>query len=69
MATITITTTTQQDARIVVAFGSRLSLGRNATAPEVKAEVIDFIRRVVRDYEGGIAATAAIVAVSPLDPT
>lgn len=70
MATMTITTTGAQDARIVKAFGSYLGLGRNATAAEVKAEVINFIRLTVRAQEEAAATAAAIetakAALTPL---
>lgn len=69
MATLTITTTTEQDARIVVAFGQRLGLGRNATGPEVKAAIINYVKSVVLDYEQRAAANAAAAAVTPIEPT
>lgn len=67
MATLTITTTGAQDARIAPAFGAYLGLGRNATGQEVKARVIQFIRETVQEQER-IAAVAAIQS-TPLDPT
>lgn len=67
MSTLTITTTGAQDARIVVAFGARLGLGGNATAAQVKAEVINFIRGVVQNYEQ--QQNNASFNFSPLDPT
>lgn len=69
MATLTITTTGAQDARIVVAFGHHLGLPRNATAAEVKADIIAYITNVVRQDEQRIAAAAAAAAVNPIDPT
>jgi len=48
---MTINTTAQQDARIVEAVGAILGLGRDATGPEVKAWVIQYIREGVQDYE------------------
>lgn len=51
MATLTITTTAPQDARVAPAFGAHLNLGRNATAPEVKAAVIAWVSRIVLQYE------------------
>ena len=51
MATLTITTTTAQDQRLGPAFGAKLGLGRNATASEVKAHFIDYMRQVVQDHE------------------
>lgn len=67
MGTLTINTTTDQDARIVAAFGTYLGLGRNATGAEVKARVIQFVREVVQQQER-IAQEAAITP-TPLDPT
>jgi hypothetical protein len=67
MASITITTTAPQDARIAPAIGSLLGLGRNATVPEVKAYIIDGIRQSVQDYERRVAQAAIII--DPLDPT
>ena len=67
MATLTITTTAAQDARLVVAFGARLGLGRNATAAEIKADIINFVRAVVNDQE-----RIAVVEANPpaaFDPT
>ncbi len=67
MATLTITTTASQDARIVVAFGAYLGLGRNATAAEIKADVIDYVRRTVQSQE-----RQAVISANPpiaLDPT
>ncbi len=69
MATLTITTTAPQDSRIAPAFGSRLGLAGNANAAQVKAEVIQFIRSVVQDYEIRVAAKAAADAVTTIDPT
>ena len=51
MGTLTITTTAPQDALIVAAFGDRLGLPGNALAAQVKAEVINFMKRVVEAYE------------------
>jgi hypothetical protein len=68
MATTTITTTSAEDARIVAAFGFRLSLGRNATAAEVKAEIGRFVTNVVKDYEVAAAGLAA-AASAPVSPT
>lgn len=60
MATLTITTTAQQDARIVSAFGKYLGLPGNASAAQVKAEVFNFIRLVVANQEKIAAESAAI---------
>lgn len=68
MATLTINTTGAQDTRIVAAFGRYLQLGRNATAAEVKAEVIKFLRAVVAQQEEAMDREAIPVR-SPIDPT
>ena len=59
MGTLTITTTSQQDARIVAAFGKYLGLPGNATAAQVKAEVINFIRLTVAEQERQAAIKSA----------
>ena len=69
MATLTITTTAAQDARIVKAFGARLGLGRNATGLEVKANVVQFLRDVVHQMEQQAAVQAAAGGVTPMDIT
>ncbi len=69
MGTLTITTTAQQDARIVAAFGRRLGLGRNATGPEVREQVVQFVRDVVLQMEQEAAAIAARDAVTPVNVT
>ncbi len=71
MSTLTITTTNPQDARIVIAFGRYLGFppGVDATGPQVKQAVIDFIVNVVREYERKVAADAASAAVAPIAPT
>ena len=67
MGTLTITTTAPQDARIVAAFGKRLGLPGNASAAQVKAETIHFIRSVVESTERDEAVRA--IAFAPLNPT
>lgn len=67
MASLTITTTAQQDARIAPAIGSILGLGRDATLAEVKSFMIDYLRGSVQDYERRI--NAASFTPNPLDPT
>ena len=72
MATLTITTTAAQDARIVAAFGKYLGLPGNASAAQVKAEVIAFIRLKVLEYEKiaafDTATAAAIAALTDFTP-
>jgi hypothetical protein len=72
MGTFTINTTAPQDARLVAAFGKRLAFSppRNATAAEVKAEIINMIVGVVREQE--LATTLADTIASmppPIVPT
>ncbi len=75
MPTLTITTNAAQATRIATAFGRLKNLRepdktpRNATGAEVKAEVIDFIRQVVVNYERDVAMQAAAGAVTDIDPT
>ncbi len=52
----TFTTTAAEDLRIVVAFGHKLGLPGNATGPQVKADIIAYISRVVIDDENRVAA-------------
>lgn len=47
-ATLTITTDAATDTRLAVAYGKILGLGRNATAAEIKAEII---RRTIVDVQ------------------
>ena len=68
MGTLTIATDPTQDARITTAFGARLSLGRDATASEVKEEVINMIRKVVVNHEREVAAQTAIDGVPDITP-
>jgi len=69
MATLTITTTSSEDARIAKAFGRQLSLGRNATAAEVKAGLIDFVKTVVRNSERLDAMEAEEASATDVAPT
>lgn len=65
MAITTITTTAAEDARMVVAFGARLSLGRNATAAEIKADLRRYAAQVVREEEIVAARRAAVATLQP----
>ena len=70
MATMTISTTGAQDTRIVAAFGAKFNPPRNATAAEVKADIIGYLKGVVHSYETAqAAATAANAVVAMADPT
>lgn len=68
MATLTINTSAAEDARLAVAFGKYLSLGRNATGPEVKAAIIAWVKGVVNDQEYQVAK-AAITQQADISPT
>lgn len=68
MASITITTTGAQDARLTVAFGAFLHPGTNATTADVKAHLIQHLREVVQQYESQ-QAIAAIAPPTAFDPT
>jgi hypothetical protein len=67
VATLTITTTAAQDARLVVAFGTRLRLGRDATGPEIKAHLLAYVRSVVIDEEAKAKALSAAASDPPAD--
>ena len=77
MGTLTINTTSAQDARIISAFGKYLNtqdltdpenpVPRDATAGEVKAKVIDMLKQVVFDQERKALVDA--VTVDDLDPS
>ena len=68
--TLTINTNSAQDQRIIKAFGKQLNtqtctgepevcVPRNATGPEVKAAVINYIRQTVYAQERNAARQAA----------
>ena len=73
MATLTITTTSEQDVRITRAFGYALSKEDedgnhvDATGAEVRQHIIDFIKQTVLHYERMEAKRAAADAVENLD--
>ena len=77
MPTLTITTTSNQAQRIATAFGRLKNrktprperLPRDATAAEVKADVIDFVKQVVINHEQDVAMEAARSTVPDIDPT
>jgi hypothetical protein len=74
MATVTITTTAPQDARLGPAFGDLLQVRnasgqqRDATSAEVKAWLITQLQQVVAAYEDRVTK-AAIAAPSAFSPT
>jgi len=75
MPTLTITTTQSQADRIAAALGDELgtvdqnNAPRSATAAEVKAEVIRWLRDRVLHQEQSVAARAAEAGVPDLTPT
>ena len=70
MATLTINTTGAQDTRIIAAFGAKFNPPRNATAAEVKADIIGYLKGVVHSYETARdSAIAADAVVAMADPT
>jgi len=70
MPTLTITTTADQASKIAAAFGAKYDPPRDATAAEVKADVIEYIKGIVQSHRTQQAANAAADAVVPMpDPT
>ena len=77
MATLSITVTAPQAARVVSAFGKQLNtmdvtdpenpVPRNATEEEVRQQIIQFIKGIVFAQERQAAINA--IALSALDPT
>lgn len=73
MPSITITTTAPQAQRLATAFGRELGLrdeqgaARNATADEIKAAAVAYLRRVVQQQESYIAQEQH--ADVPFDPS
>ena len=75
MPKLMITTSAAQAQRIATAFGRLKNrrkpdkTKRDATAAEVKADVIDFIRSVVINHEQDVAMQAASDAVPEITPS
>lgn len=75
MATFSITTPANQDARIAAAFGRILNLKdaqgaqRSATGAEVKQAVIDWLKLSVREQEQADARDAADASVTDVTPS
>ena len=72
MGTLTINTTAPQDARLTAAFGTRLGLvdgngdPRDATGSEIKDEVINLLRKIVRQQEQVAARVVADAGVADI---
>ena len=72
MGTLTITTTSPQDSRLVVAYGRKLGLRDssgaliNASAAQIKAEIIRMIKQDVFEMESATARETANAGVTDL---
>jgi hypothetical protein len=72
MGTLTITTTPEQDARILDAFSQQAMLvdengdPRQATAADVREWVVSQLKSYVRSAEEEVAKQNAVIAVSDL---
>lgn len=69
MPTLTIDITAPHAARLATALGNKLGLPGDATLADAKADVINYLKGVVRSYETQVAATAAADAVGNIEPT
>lgn len=67
MATMTITTTAPEDARLAAAFGTYLNLGRNATAAEIKAAIVRWATSIVHQQE--LQVQQAAIAITDIAPS
>jgi hypothetical protein len=65
MATVTITTTAAEDSRLAPAFGAYLSLPGNATAAQVKAALVVFMKQIVHQYEADQLAKTGPADIAP----
>lgn len=65
MASITITTTAQMDARVAPAFGHLLDLPGSANSAQVKQALVAYIRSVVYAYERDLKARESIPEINP----
>lgn len=68
MATFTITTPANQDARILAAFGVILELPGPATGADVKAYILKHLVTAVKRAEY-LAATKAVPEPTPITPS
>jgi hypothetical protein len=67
MATLTITTNADNQARALAAFTDKL--GRNATGADIKAYLVEKLVSVVHSYETRLVNEVASAGVTPIDPT
>lgn len=69
MPTLTIDITAPHAARLATAMGNKLGLPGDANMADAKADVIQYLKGIVRSYETQQAAKAATDAVGNIDPT
>jgi hypothetical protein len=69
MGTLTITTTTEQDQRILAAFKDRFMLDTNPTQSQIKAWLIEQLKNVVLEYERNEAVRLAQLSEQEFTPT
>lgn len=69
MPDLTITLTAAHVARVQTAFGNKLGLPGDASAEQVRQELIGYLKRVTRSYETEVANKAASDAVTDITPT
>jgi hypothetical protein len=67
MATLTITTSAENDARIIAAMRDRL--GPETTGADVKAWLIEQLKNEVHSYETRLANEQASAGITPIEPT
>ena len=60
MASITVTATAPQAARVVHCVGIRLGLGRDATLTEVHDFIVEYLKTTVRVVEQSEAASTSL---------
>jgi hypothetical protein len=65
MASVTITTTAGEDARLAPAFGDYLNLSGSATTAQVKAALVAFMKQIVHQYEAGQLAKTGPADIAP----
>ena len=69
MPDLTITLTAEHVARVQTAFGNKLGLPGDATAEDVRQELIGYLKNTTRSYETQVANEAASAAVTDVTPT
>ena len=69
MTTLTVTVPDPQVPRIQTAMGAHLRLGRDATAEEVRQQLVDYLKGVVFHEEASAASDTARDAVTVVDAT